>query len=55
MSDLWPEDISVTKMRAPLTILKEQASFLGSRTKNLIIAKVERQQENQYFDEEILD
>ena len=29
-------------MRAPVTILKEQATFLGQRTKNIVIVKVFR-------------
>lgn len=36
-SDLWPEDlVGELEVRAPRTILKEQASLLGKRTKNLI-------------------
>ena len=35
-NDLWPDDIAVTDMLTPLSILKEQASNLGGRTKNLV-------------------
>lgn len=41
MDDLWPNDISETSLKAPGTILKQQAAFLGSKTNNLIEAKVE--------------
>lgn len=53
MNDLWPDDIAVSTLRAPLTILKEQAAFLGSKTKNLIIAKVEKQESDLYDEESI--
>jgi hypothetical protein len=38
--NLWPEDIAVTDVVAPVTILKEQASLLGERTKNLVEGSV---------------
>lgn len=38
--NLWPEDIAVTNAVAPVTILKEQASLLGERTKNLVEGSV---------------
>ena len=39
--DLWPEDLGSTiKEIAPVTILKEQASLLGQRTKNIVKAEV---------------
>lgn len=38
--NLWPEDIAVTDAVAPVSILKEQASLLGERTKNLIEGSV---------------
>jgi hypothetical protein len=37
---LWPEDIAVTDVVAPVVILKEQASLLGQRTQNLVEARV---------------
>lgn len=40
MIDLWPEDIQVVKVRAPVTILREQATLLGQRTKNIVTAEV---------------
>ena len=40
MVDLWPEDIDYTETKAPVSILKEQASLLGNKTKNLLKAEV---------------
>ncbi len=40
MTDLWPDDIQVVKVKAPVTILREQASLLGQRTKNIVRAEV---------------
>lgn len=42
MENLWPEDIGGATHRTPLTILKEQASLLGQRTKNIVTAEVQR-------------
>lgn len=41
MVDLWPENIVYDQIKAPVTILKEQASLLGKKTKNIVIARVE--------------
>jgi hypothetical protein len=41
MTDLWPTDLGTVTSTAPVTILKEQASLLGSRTKNIVKAKVQ--------------
>lgn len=40
--NLWPEDIAVTGVVAPVTILKDQASVLGQRTKNLVEGRVKQ-------------
>lgn len=42
MTNLWPEDLGVKRIerRAPITILKEQASILGQKTGNLLKAEV---------------
>jgi hypothetical protein len=40
--DLWPEDIAAAEGELPpITILKQQASLLGRRTRNLVEAEVE--------------
>lgn len=38
--NLWPEDIAVTDAVAPVSLLREQASLLGERTKNLVEGSV---------------
>ena len=41
MRDLWPEDFGhISELKAPVTILKEQASLLGKKTSNLVEAEV---------------
>ena len=45
MIDLWPDDIRYTRLKAPVTILMEQASLLGKKTQNLLEAKVENNKE----------
>jgi hypothetical protein len=40
--DLWPEDITAAEGELPpITILKQQASLLGRRTRNVVEAEVE--------------
>ena len=36
MTDLWPEDITQVSIKAPVTILKEQAEFLKKKTKGIV-------------------
>lgn len=41
MRDLWPEEIGpIPDLKAPVTILREQASLLGKKTNNLVEAEV---------------
>ncbi len=43
MEDLWPDDDDiklVTKIKAPVAILKEQAALLGEKTDNIVTAMV---------------
>lgn len=42
MIDLWPEDFASVGERSPISILKEQAAYLGKRTKNLVEGKVSK-------------
>jgi hypothetical protein len=42
MTDLWPPNLATTTGRSPLTVLKEQASLLGLKTKNIVKAGVRR-------------
>lgn len=39
--DLWPSDIEVSDLVSPASILREQATLLGMKTKNLVTGKVE--------------
>jgi hypothetical protein len=41
MIDLWPDELTAVDQRTPLTILKEQASLLGDKTQNIVIAELE--------------
>ncbi len=38
--DLWPADIATKRVHAPLTVLREQAAFLGQKTSNLVQGNV---------------
>ena len=40
MDDLWPDDIGDNLPKAPVTILRDQASALGQKTKNIVEAEV---------------
>jgi hypothetical protein len=40
MSNLWPDDISGVDIKAPVSILREQASLLAERTKGIATAEV---------------
>lgn len=40
MVDLWPNDFGVVDIRTPASILREQASKLGEKTKNVVEAEV---------------
>lgn len=46
--NLWPEDVAMTDALAPVTILKEQASLLGQRTRNLVEARVSQRQSSKF-------
>ena len=40
VDDLWPEKLESAKIRPPVAILKEQASLLGKKTKNVVEGRV---------------
>jgi hypothetical protein len=40
--DLWPDTLSFEKLNAPVNLLREQASLLGQKTKNLLQAEVKQ-------------
>ncbi|PSN15645.1 hypothetical protein C7293_06215 [filamentous cyanobacterium CCT1] len=40
MIDLWPNNLDIPTSKPPVTILREQAAFLGQKTDNIVQAKV---------------
>ena len=44
LTDLWPDDIEHTSIKAPVTILKEQGAFLAKRTRNIVVGRAESTQ-----------
>ena len=40
MINLWPDSVSKEKWASPVSLLREQARFLGERTRNLVTAEV---------------
>ena len=40
MNDLWPKEFEPSEIETPITILKEQASFLANKTNNMLKAEV---------------
>ena len=40
MIDLWPKEIASTEMTPPVTLLKQQATLLGEKTRHLVDAQV---------------
>lgn len=40
MSSLWPDQLKKVTLKAPVTILREQASILGQKTKNIVEGRV---------------
>jgi hypothetical protein len=41
MEDLWPEGLTQTKIKPTIAILRQQASLLGPKTDNLVVADTE--------------
>ena len=39
--DLWPDKIKVEKLITPVTILRQQASLLGKKTKGIVQGEIE--------------
>lgn len=56
IEDLWPENINTKiKMIAPVTILRQQASLLGKKTKNIVEGQVETKTVNDSSQEKLLE
>jgi hypothetical protein len=49
MVDLWPEEIAKVKIKSPVPILNEQASLLGQKTQNIILAEVSKSEANSLY------
>jgi hypothetical protein len=47
--DLWPDNIADSKLTTPITVLKEQATLLGEKTKQLVTAEVVTQTTGNLF------
>ncbi|MBI1927487.1 hypothetical protein HYR99_25005 [Candidatus Poribacteria bacterium] len=48
--NLWPDDIAISNnLRAPVTILRQQATLLGEKTQNLVVAEVSSENRNGSF------
>jgi hypothetical protein len=53
MTDLWPSEIKpFANVRVPVSILKEQASMLGYKTGNIVLAEVKQKIIDREFEEE---
>ena len=49
MTNLWPAEITeVSEVTPPVVILEQQASMLGSMTKNIILAEVKTEESYNY-------
>jgi len=46
--NLWPTEIEVTSVTPPVTILGQQATMLGSITKNIILGDVKARESEEY-------
>lgn len=40
--DLWPDEISTGQIKAPIAVLREQATALGRKTQNVVVAEIEQ-------------
>jgi hypothetical protein len=49
MENLWSDKIGKISIIPPIAILKEQASFLGKMTKNIVEAQIGTNQEGENF------
>jgi hypothetical protein len=49
MVDLWPNDIAAPKKKAPVTILKDQASLLGNKTQGLVLADIKKSDADSFY------
>ncbi len=45
MEDMWPSDITHSELLPPVAMMREQASLLGKKTRNLVTAEVSSRKE----------
>lgn len=48
-TDFWPDDIGQPDLRTPVALLREQATALGEKTRNVVTAEVESDSEGRDF------
>ena len=48
-TDFWPNDIGEPELRTPVALLREQATALGEKTRNVVTAEVESDSEGKLF------
>lgn len=46
MDNLWPDFSLLPEKKAPVVLLREQASLLGERTQNIVVGQVEKAKSN---------
>jgi hypothetical protein len=52
-TDFWPDDIRQSNQRTPVALLREQATALGEKTRNVVTAEVESDSAGQEFVHEL--
>jgi hypothetical protein len=48
MTDLWPTEIEVTSLIPPATILRQQESALGKKTRNIVLGEVKARESDNF-------
>jgi hypothetical protein len=48
-TDFWPDDIGQSDLKTPVALLREQATALGEKTRNVVTAEVESDSEGRDF------
>jgi hypothetical protein len=48
-TDFWPDDLGLGELRTPVALLREQATALGEKTKNVVTAEVDSDNTGKFF------
>jgi len=48
-TDFWPDDIGLSELRTPVSLLREQAAALGEKTKNVVTGEVTSNSQGELF------